>query len=57
MSLIGLDPTTKQLSVSGPPTTWDYFADRAFRALAHVGVCLILLLLAFILWTIGGKAA
>ena len=56
MSLIGLDRTAKRLSVSGPPTRWDYFADRAFRALAHVGVCLILLLLAFILWTIGGKA-
>jgi phosphate transport system permease protein len=56
MSLIGLDPTAKQRTVSGPPTPWDYFADRAFRALAHVGVCLILLLLAFILWTIVGKA-
>ena len=56
MSLIGLDRTANQASVSGPPTAWDYFADRAFRALAHVGVCLILLLLAFILWTIGGKA-
>ena len=56
MSLIGLDPVAPPRSVSGPPTTWDYFADRAFRALAHVGVCLILLLLAFILWTIGGKA-
>jgi phosphate transport system permease protein len=56
MSLIGLDRTANRPSVSGPPTTWDYFADRAFRALAHVGVFLILLLLAFILWTIGGKA-
>jgi phosphate transport system permease protein len=56
MSLIGLDRTAKRASVSGPPTTWDYFADRAFRALAHVGVCLILVLLSFILWTIGAKA-
>jgi phosphate transport system permease protein len=56
MSLIGLDRTANRPSVSGPPTTWDYFADRAFRALAHVGVFLILLLLAFILWTIGAKA-
>lgn len=56
MSLIGLEGPAKRASVSGPPTPWDYFADRAFRALAHVGVCLILLLLVVILWTIGGKA-
>ena len=48
----GVQPGT----VSGPPTTWDYFADRAFRGLAQAGVWLILLLLAFILWSIGGKA-
>ena len=56
MSLIGLDHDREPGSVSGPPTTWDYFADRAFRALAQVGVWLILLLLVFILWSIGGKA-
>jgi phosphate transport system permease protein len=42
--------------VSRPPSSWDYFADRAFRALAQAGVWLILLLLGFILWEIGGKA-
>ena len=56
MSLIGLERTEPQRSVSGPPTAWDYFSDRAFRALAHLGVSLILLLLVFILWSIGGKA-
>ena len=43
-------------SVSGPPSSWDYFADRAFRALAQAGVWAILLLLAAILWEIAGKA-
>ena len=42
--------------VSRPPSSWDYFADRTFRALAQAGVWLILLLLGFILWEIGGKA-
>jgi phosphate transport system permease protein len=43
-------------SVSGPPSAWDYFADRAFRWIAQGGVWLVLLLLGFILWEIGGKA-
>jgi phosphate transport system permease protein len=43
-------------SVSGPPSRWDYFADRAFRGIAQGGVWLLLLLLVFILWEIGGKA-
>jgi phosphate transport system permease protein len=51
-----LDPSRAAGSVSGPPTRWDYFADRAFRALAQAAVCAILLLLAFILWEIAGKA-
>jgi phosphate transport system permease protein len=56
MSVIRLDPIAGRSSVSGPPTNWDYFVDRAFRALAQAGACLIVLLLAFILWSIGGKA-
>jgi phosphate transport system permease protein len=44
-------------SVSGPPSTWDYFTDRAFRWSARAAVWLILFLLAFILWSIGGKAS
>src|SRR5262249_4350632 len=43
--------------ISGPPTYWDYFADRAFRGLAQASIWLILALLAFILWSIGGKAS
>jgi phosphate transport system permease protein len=43
-------------SVSGPPTSWDYFADRLFRRLTWAAVWLIVLLLAFILWSIGEKA-
>jgi phosphate transport system permease protein len=51
-----LDLGPRAGSVSGPPSKWDYFADRAFRAVAQVGVWLILLLLFFILWEISGKA-
>lgn len=43
-------------SVSAPPTPLDYFVDRLFRGLAVAGALLILLLLALILWEIGGKA-
>lgn len=42
--------------VSRPPSRWDYVADRGFRLLAQAGALLILLLLALILWEIGGKA-
>jgi phosphate transport system permease protein len=43
-------------SVSAPPTRWDGIADRVFRELARGAVWLILLLLVFILWSIGSKA-
>jgi len=43
-------------SVSGPPSAWDYFADRAFRGLAQGAAWLILILLAYLLWSIGAKA-
>src|SRR5262252_2167563 len=43
-------------AVASAPSAWDFFADRAFRALATAGAYLILLLLAFILWQIGRKA-
>ena len=43
-------------SVSGPPSPFDYFFDRAFRGLAYAGAASILLLLALILYEIGGKA-
>ena len=50
-------PATTADRVSGPPSRWDYFADRTFRLLAQAGVWFVLLLLAFILWEIGGKAS
>ena len=56
MKAFELDQTARTGSVSGPPTSWDDVADRTFRGLAQVSVWLILLLLAFILWSIGGKA-
>ena len=56
MKTIPLDHASQAASISGPPTSWDYLADRTFRSLAQAGVWLILALLAFILWSIGGKA-
>src|SRR5262245_45438083 len=52
----GFDPAARAGSVSGPPSTWDYIADRAFRGLAQAGVWGILLLLGLILWEISRKA-
>src|SRR5262245_18547229 len=43
--------------ISRPPSRWDDLADRSFRTLAQAGVWLILVLLALILWEIGGKAS
>ena len=56
MNTFPLDHASQATSISGPPTSWDYLADRTFRSLAQAGVWLILALLAFILWSIGGKA-
>ena len=56
MKAFELDQSARAGSVSGPPTSWDDVADRTFRGLARASVWLILLLLAFILWSIGGKA-
>ena len=56
MNAFEIDRTVQAGSVSGPPTSWDGVADRTFRLLAQASVWLILLLLAFILWSIGGKA-
>ena len=51
-----MSPALGSGSVSGPPSRFDYVADGVFRGLAQIGVWLIVLLLAFILWSIGGKA-
>jgi phosphate transport system permease protein len=57
VSTLELESVTRPRSVSGPPTRWDAVADGAFRGLARGSVWLILLLLAFILWSIGSKAS
>ncbi len=46
------DPT----SVSSPPSGFDYAADRTFRYLALFCAGLIVFLVAYILWEIGGAA-
>ena len=54
------DPTAAFVdgrTISRPPTGLDYFWDRSFRAMAHAAAWAILVLLAFILWKIGVKAA
>ncbi len=56
MRTIELEGVARPGSVSAPPTGWDYFADRAFRGLAQTGAWLVVILLAFILWSIGDKA-
>ena len=56
MKAFEVEQTARPGSVSAPPTSWDDIADRGFRGLAQASVWLILLLLVFILWSIGGKA-
>jgi len=53
---VGHEPSVHAGSVSAPPSSWDLFADRAFRALTRGSVWAILILLAVILWAIGDKA-
>ncbi|AGA89953.1 phosphate ABC transporter, permease protein PstC [Thioflavicoccus mobilis 8321] len=43
-------------TVSGPPSSVDYLADSIFRAVALACASLIILLIVYILWEIGGKA-
>src|SRR5262249_40204220 len=52
----GLAAARRAGSISGPPSAWDYAADQGFRGLAWAAACLILVLLAAILWEIGVKA-
>jgi len=47
---------TRVTSVSGPPSSGDYLADSVFRAIALTCAALIVLLITYILWEIGGKA-
>ncbi len=44
-------------SISGPPAARDYLSDRIFRILAYGGAGAIVVLVAYIVWEIGGQAA
>jgi phosphate transport system permease protein len=44
-------------AISGPPSAVDFLFDRGFRTLAVAGALIILVLVAYILWEIGGQAA
>jgi len=57
MSVLPLPGIALDQRVSRPPSRGDYLADRAFRALVQGGAWLVLLLLGWILWEIGGKGA
>jgi phosphate transport system permease protein len=48
--------TATASSVSGPPSSGDYLADSVFRSVAVACASLIILLIAYILWEIGGQA-
>jgi phosphate transport system permease protein len=43
-------------AITHPPSSNEYLVDRGFRLLAVVGASLIILLVAYILWKIGGQA-
>jgi phosphate transport system permease protein len=44
-------------AITRPPSTFDHFVDRTFRAFASIAAGAIIVLLAYILWKIGAKAA
>lgn len=44
-------------AITHPPSSNEYLTDRGFRFLALCGASLIILLVAYILWKIGGQAA
>jgi phosphate transport system permease protein len=44
-------------SVSRPPSMWDVFLDRSFRALTWAFAWFTIVLMLYLLWEIGGKAA
>ena len=43
-------------AITHPPSSNEYLVDRGFRFLAVCGASLIILLVAYILWKIGGQA-
>jgi len=48
--------TASASTVSGPPSSGEFLADTVFRAIALTCASLIILLLLFILWEVGGQA-
>jgi phosphate transport system permease protein len=42
-------------AITQPPSSYEYLTDRGFRLLAVCGASLIILLVAYILWKIGGQ--
>jgi len=55
MSKSFIGPTSGH-SVCQPPSAGEFWIDRSFRGLAYVGTCLILALVAVLVFEIGGKA-
>lgn len=43
-------------SISGPPSQREYLSDSIFRSIAFVSALLIIVLMAYIIWKIGGQA-
>lgn len=43
-------------AVTHPPASIEYLVDRIFRALAWAAAALLIVLVAYILWKIGGQA-
>lgn len=49
-------PPTDAASISRPPSSNEYIADRAFAAMAYAAAASLVLLVAYILWQIGAQA-
>src|SRR5215467_12908789 len=50
-------PETTRAAISQPPSTLDVWLDRSFRGLTLAFAWLTILLVLFIVWEVGGKAA
>ena len=48
--------TAMASTISGPPSSGDFLRDSLFRSIAYACAVLIILLIAYILWEIGGLA-
>jgi phosphate transport system permease protein len=56
MAANGFEGTPPAGAITQPPSSNEYLIDRGFRFLAVCGASLIILLVAYILWKIGGQA-